>query len=142
MRATATQTTTPTVGTVETAVAPTLAWANVCELSMLEPLWSEVALVQGQQVALVLLPDGRLYAVTNRDPATGSCVMSRGIVGSKGDRPTLASPLLKQVYDLQTGECFTNPAFSLQTFDVRIDSGIVQVRLDATRPASAAPPSE
>lgn len=101
-------------------------WTSVCALDRLEPLWGEAALIDGVQVALVLLPDGRLYAVSNQDPATGSFVMSRGIVGSRGTRPTLASPLHKQVYDLETGECFT-AGYSLRTFPVRVDAGTVQV---------------
>ena len=104
-------------------------WTNVCDLDRLEPLWAEAALIDGVQVALVLLPDGHLFAVSNQDPATGSFVMCRGIVGSRGDRDTLTSPLHKQVYDLATGECFTNPDLTLRGFEVRVDSGVVQVRL-------------
>lgn len=106
-------------------------WASVCALAELEPLWGEAALVGTEQVAIVLLPGGSVFAVTNEDPATGSFVMSRGIVGSRGDRYTLASPLHKQVYDLATGECFTSAAYALRTFPVRVDSGVVQVLLDA-----------
>ncbi|MGY4860098.1 nitrite reductase small subunit NirD [Cryobacterium sp. AP23] len=104
-------------------------WTGVCEFDGLEPLWGEAALIDGVQIALVLLPDGSLYAVSNQDPATGSFVMSRGIVGSRGARPTLASPLHKQVYDLETGECFTSPEYALRTFPVRIDNGMVQVQV-------------
>lgn len=104
-------------------------WTGVCDFDRLEPLWGEAALIDGVQIALVLLPDGSLYAVSNQDPATGSFVMSRGIVGSRGARPTLASPLHKQVYDLETGECFTSPDYALRTFPVRIDNGIVQVQV-------------
>ena len=46
----------------------------------------------------------------HHDPHTGAPVMARGIVGSRGDRPTIASPLHKQVYDLGTGECFSDAA--------------------------------
>jgi len=104
-------------------------WTSVCDLDRLEPLWGEAALIDGVQVALVLLPDGTLYAVSNQDPATGSFVMSRGIVGSRGARPTLASPLHKQIYDLETGECFTSSDYALRTFPVRIDRGTVQIQV-------------
>jgi nitrite reductase (NADH) small subunit len=104
-------------------------WTSVCELDRLEPLWGEAALIDGVQVALVLLPDGSLFAVSNQDPATGSFVMSRGIVGSRGARPTLASPLHKQIYDLETGECFTSADYSLPTFPVRIHRGTVQIQV-------------
>lgn len=113
------------------AIASTAGWKSVCSLDELEPLWGEAALIDGEQVAIILLPDGSLYAVTNQDPATGSFVMSRGIVGSRGDRNTVASPLHKQVYDLETGECFSAPEYSLRTLGVRVDDGVVQVRLDA-----------
>lgn len=115
-------------------LGPAVDWTSVCSIEALEPLWGEAALVDGEQLALILLPDGTLYAVTNRDPATGSYVMSRGIVGSKGDRPTVASPLHKQVYDLATGECFTSPDYALRTFPVRVDGGVVQVQV---QPATA-----
>jgi len=115
-------------------------WTSVCALDRLEPLWGEAALIDGVQVALVLLPDGSLYAVSNQDPATGSYVMSRGIVGSRGARPTLASPLHKQIYDLETGECFTSADYSLRTFPVRIDHGTVQIQVreqvEASEPAA------
>jgi nitrite reductase (NADH) small subunit len=112
-------------------------WVALCRVDELEPLWGEAALVGDRQFALFLIPDGRLYAVSNQDPATGSFVLSRGIVGSKGDRPTIASPLHKEVYDLETGECYGSPELSLPTFPVRVLEGIVQVCLDGTAPAEA-----
>lgn len=104
-------------------------WTDVCSLDQLEPLWGEAALVDGTQIALFLLPDGSLHAVANEDPATGSCVMSRGIVGSRGDRPTIASPLHKQVYDLGTGECFASPDLRLRVFPVRVVGTAVQIAM-------------
>jgi nitrite reductase (NADH) small subunit len=112
-------------------------WAEVCELSQLEPLWAEVAIVDGEQLALVRMPDGTVYAVSNQDPATGSYVMCRGIVGSHGDRVTLASPLHKQVYDLATGECLNSGDLHLQTFETSVESGSVRVRLAAEARAAA-----
>jgi nitrite reductase (NADH) small subunit len=111
----------------ETVLADVTTWVSVCSLASLEPLWGEAALHEGEQIALFLMPEGSLYAVSNVDPATGSCVMSRGIVGSRGDRHTIASPLHKQVYDLETGECFTNPDLSLRTVPVRVVDGDVHV---------------
>ncbi|MGY4858407.1 nitrite reductase small subunit NirD [Cryobacterium sp. AP23] len=115
--------------TITRPVDATAVWADVCELAQLEPLWAEAAIVDGEQLAIVLMPSGTVYAVSNRDPATGSFVMCRGIVGSRGDRDTLASPLHKQVYDLATGECFSSADLTLPTFETRIESGSVQVRL-------------
>ena len=114
------------------ATALAAGWHTICALAQLEPLWGEAALVGEHQIALFLLADGRLFVVSNGDPATGSQVMSRGIVGSRGDRPTVASPLHKQVYDLQTGECFGSPEYVLPIYPVRVDNAWVQVRVPST----------
>ncbi|WP_422936033.1 nitrite reductase small subunit NirD [Sinomonas sp. P47F7] len=102
-------------------------WHSVCNLSDLEPNWGEAALVAGRQVAVFRLPSGEVYAVDQRDPATEAHVMARGIVGSRGDRPTIASPLLKQVYDLRTGERLDADGAPLPAFPARVVDGIVQI---------------
>ncbi len=110
------------------AATPTTTWHRVCPLDRLEPLWAEAALVAGEQVALVRLPSDEVVAVSHWDPYANAPVMARGIVGSRGGRPTLASPLHKQVYDLATGQCLTDPDLSLTTFPVRVRDRIVEVR--------------
>jgi nitrite reductase (NADH) small subunit len=120
-----------------TTPAADAGWVTVCELSQLEPLWAEAAIVDGEQIALVRMPDGTVYAVSNQDPATGSYVLCRGIVGSNGDRVTLASPLHKQVYALATGECLTNADLHLRTFETTVESGSVRVRLVPAARAAA-----
>ena len=49
--------------------------------------------------------------------------------GPASHRFTLASPLHKQVYDLETGECFTSAEYSLRTYPVRVEDGEVHVHL-------------
>jgi len=102
-------------------------WTPVCRLADLEPLWGEAAIVGGEQIALFRLADGRLYAVSNVDPATQAAVMSRGIVGSRGDTPTIASPLLKDVYELATGRCLTKAGLTLAVWRIRVEDEIVLV---------------
>ncbi|AYF98594.1 nitrite reductase small subunit NirD [Protaetiibacter intestinalis] len=106
-------------------------WFPVCEADALEPAWGEAVFVEGRQIALVLAAPGELYAVDHRDPVTSSYVMARGIVGSRGDRATIASPLLKQVYDLQTGACLDDPALALATYRTRVVGGMVEVEVAA-----------
>ena len=107
----------------------TRTWVAACPLDELESGWGEVALVEQRQIALVRVAADEVYAVDHFDPHTAAPVMARGIVGSRGDRPTIASPLHKQVYDLGTGECFTDPALVLRTFRTRVVGGMVQVEL-------------
>ena len=102
-------------------------WHSVCNLNDLEPNWGEAALVAGRQIALFRLATGEVFAVDQRDPATEAHVMARGIVGSRGDRPTIASPLHKQVYDLRTGERLDADGSPLPAFPARVVDGIVQI---------------
>ena len=41
----------------------------------------------------------------------------------------MASPLHKEVYDLETGECLGSPELRLATFGTRIVDGYVEVEL-------------
>ena len=107
----------------------TTTWVPTCEVAELEPGWGEVALLGRAQVALLRLDEEEVYAVDHHDPHTGAPVMARGIVGSRGDRPTIASPLHKEVYDLGTGECFTHPELVLSTYRTRVVCGFVEVEV-------------
>ncbi len=113
-------------------------WIAVCRYDDLLPERAVAALLGDEQVVVVRTHDGTLYVVGNRDPDTGACVLSRGIVGSRGDRPTLIAPLHKQAYDLGTGACLDDPALRVQTYGVRVDDGVVHV---ATRPGARSAPT-
>ena len=70
-----------------------------------------------------------LYALSNYDPFSGAYVLSRGIVGSKGDTPKVASPVYKQGFDLTNGRCLDDPSVEVPTFPVRAVDGRVLVGL-------------
>ncbi len=107
-------------------------WTVVCPLAHLDPDRGVAALVDGVQVALFHTADG-LFAVDNRDPVTGAYVLSRGIVGSRGGVPTVASPLHKQAYDLRTGLCLDVPGVAVRRHEARCRDGLVEVRLRQER---------
>jgi nitrite reductase (NADH) small subunit len=104
-------------------------WRVACGVDDLEPAWGEAVLVDGAQIALVMVGPDEIYAVDNRDPKTDAYVMARGIVGSRGERATLASPLLKQVYDLATGACLDDPALLLDTYRTRVVGGMIEIEV-------------
>ncbi|MEW2381213.1 nitrite reductase small subunit NirD [Micromonospora sp. NPDC047707] len=106
----------------------TSTWTAVCPLDRLDPDRGVAALVDGVQIALFRTPDG-LFAIDNLDPVSGAYVLSRGIVGSRGGVPTVASPLHKQVYDLSTGRCLDLPGVTVRSHEVRCRDGLVEVRL-------------
>ena len=108
---------------------PSTGWIAVCHLDDLEECWGEAALVDGEQIALFRLPGDKLHAVGNIDPRTRAAVMARGIVGSRGAAPTIASPLHKEVYDLATGRCLTGDGPALPVHPAEVRDGRVLVGL-------------
>lgn len=102
-------------------------WTDVCALDSLIAGRGRAALVNGDQVALFRLADDSLYAVSNFCPFSEANVISRGIVGSKGDAPKVASPIFKQTFDLRTGQCFEDGSVVLTTYPVRAVAGRVEI---------------
>ncbi|WP_328747360.1 nitrite reductase small subunit NirD [Streptomyces sp. NBC_00285] len=95
-------------------------WFAVCELTRLLPGRGVAALLpDGRQAALFRDRAGALYAIDNRDPFGGAAVLSRGLTGSHQGRPFVASPLLKQRFDLATGQCLDDESVRVATYEVR-----------------------
>ena len=104
--------------TVELRVAE--GWLTVCELSSLVPGRGVAALLpDGSQAAVFVDRSGRPYAIGNQDPFTGAHVLSRGLVGRAAGRPFVASPLLKQRFDLESGRCLDDAGVTVRTYPVR-----------------------
>jgi nitrite reductase (NADH) small subunit len=99
----------------------------VCAFEALLPERGVAALLGDLQIALFRTHDDEVFAIGNQDPFSGANVMSRGIVGSRGDVPTVASPMFKQVFDLRTGVCLDDAEVSLPVYPVRIVDGQVVV---------------
>ena len=109
---------------------PQAARTVVCRLKDLPRERGAAALVDGVQVALFRTHDDQVYAVQQLDPYSGAHVISRGIVGTRGDAPTVASPMYKQVFDLRTGACLDpvgKEPRELRTFEVEVRDGVVSV---------------
>ncbi|MEU5311899.1 nitrite reductase small subunit NirD [Streptomyces sp. NPDC021562] len=95
-------------------------WFTVCDLSLLTPGRGVAALLpDGRQVAVFRDRTDRLYAIDNRDPFGGAAVLSRGLTGTHQGRPFVASPLLKQRFDLVTGACLDDEAVRVTAYEVR-----------------------
>ncbi|MEE1818202.1 nitrite reductase small subunit NirD [Streptomyces sp. SP18ES09] len=109
--------------TLELSLSPDLSpgsWLAVCEEARLIPGRGVAALLpDGRQAAVFRDRSGRTYAIDNRDPFTGAQVLSRGLVGSTGGRAFVASPLLKQRFDLETGRCLDDEGVAVAVYPVR-----------------------
>lgn len=96
-------------------------WITACHYDFLIPNRGVgVLLSDGNQAALFRLDDGSLRAVGNIDPFSGAAVMSRGIVGDRGGRPTVQSPIKKQAFALDDGVCLDDPEVSLPVYATRL----------------------
>ena len=110
--------------------APSSIWIDICSVQDIVPNRGICGLVDGIQVAVFRVHDGtdeRFFALSNYDPFSRAFVLSRGIVGSKGGRLKVASPVYKQNFDLHSGECLDDPCVRVPTFPVRVADGRVQV---------------
>ena len=107
----------------------TLPWTAICAVDEILPNTGVCALVAGRHGAVFRIGDDRFYAIDNVDPQSGASVLSRGLVGSLGDRVVVASPLYKNHFDLRTGECLEAPQNSVRPHAVRVDDGRVLVAL-------------
>lgn len=47
-------------------------------------------------------------------------MLTRGLIGSLGERIVVASPIHKQHFDLRTGECIEVPEHSVCAWSVRL----------------------
>jgi len=100
----------------------------VCPVERLIPGRGVAALLpDGRQVAIFRTADEEFYGISNIDPFTRAAVLSRGIVGDSKGVPIVASPLLKQQFDLRTGVCLDDESVAIRTYQIRVIEGVVHI---------------
>ena len=72
-------------------------------------------------------PTGDVYAIGNHDPFSRVSTLGRGIVGTRGDVPFVASTTARQAFDLRTGRCLDDASVSVPSYAVRVVDGVVHV---------------
>lgn len=104
-------------------------WTSVCELADIVPDTGVCALVNGEQVAVFHVAEGggSVFAIDNFDPGSQAAVLSRGLIGSLGERVVVASPIYKHHFDLRTGECLEMPEHSVRAYAARVAGGKVWI---------------
>lgn len=101
-------------------------WEVVCQLSDLTPMVGARALVNDQQIALFFIKE-KIYAISAIDPFTKMAVLSRGIVGDLKGELVVASPIYKQHFSLNTGQCLEDESVSVETYSVRVNNGFIEL---------------
>ncbi|SAL22409.1 nitrite reductase (NAD(P)H) small subunit [Caballeronia terrestris] len=104
-------------------------WTPVCDLHEIIPDTGVCALINGSQVAVFHVAGGNdtVFAIDNYDPNSQASVLSRGLIGSLGERVVVASPIYKHHFDLRTGECLEVPAHSVASYPAKVAAGKVWV---------------
>lgn len=91
------------------------------------------ALVKGKRVAIFhLLVSGepRYFAVENRCPHWGEEVLWRGLTGNHGAELTVACPLHKRLFSLETGACLSGDVGSIAVYPLVVFQGMVYVKVE------------
>lgn len=111
----------PAAGAGWVELRTTQGWLAVCAVDALEPGRGVAALLPGgAQAALFRDGAGGVHAIGNVDPFTGAGVLAHGLLGSVAGRCYVASPLLKQRFDLADGRCLDDDAVTVPVYEVRL----------------------
>jgi len=104
-------------------------YTPICSVDDILPNTGVAALVGERHVAVFRVGQEGFHAIDNIDPRSGASVLARGLVGNLGDRIVVASPLYKNHFDLNTGECLEAPEQSVRAHAVQVQDGRVLVAL-------------
>src|SRR3954453_7621526 len=101
-------------------------WVDACRYDVLQAERGVRVLVGDTHVAVFRTVDGAVHAIDAIDPFSGASVLARGIVGTRGDDPFVASPMYKQRFDLRTGQGRAHPAVQVRVLPVGVADGRVR----------------
>ena len=114
-----------------------LDWLTICNIADIAKNTGVCAKFNGKQVAIFHIQVtgtdetasgiSEVKAIANLDPFAQANVLSRGLITEKNKQYYVASPLLKQEFCLNTGQCQQDDSVILTTYKSRIDGDLVQL---------------
>jgi len=122
--------------TSPSALPTTPTWLSICQLGDILPNMGRCALLvsksgREQQIAIFrivsLSGEESLYALDNYCPFSLANIISRGITGNIADTIVVASPLYKQHFDLNTGQCLEDKNVQLKTYPIRLNGNSIEL---------------
>ena len=103
---------------------------DVCALDDIHLDTGVCALVKDQQVAIFRpAATEQVFAINNYDPIGKANVLSRGLISEVKGNLTVASPLYKQHFSLDTGSCLEDESIRITTYATKIENNRVLVAL-------------
>jgi len=111
-------------------------WEVVCTVDDLIAESGVAVWTEDEPVAVFYLPHRlpALFAISHTDPFTGKNVLARGITGDLKGQPVVASPLYKQHFNLQTGQCLEDEEVKVKTYQVLLDGEQVRLAVPVKTP--------
>ena len=101
---------------------------DVCALDDINLDTGVCALVNEQQVAIFRpAENGKVFAISNFDPIGKANVLSRGLISDVKGQLTVASPLYKQHFCLDTGKCLEDDTIQVANYQTKIENNRVWV---------------
>ena len=114
-------------------------WRAVCRLDDIEPETGVGGrLLDHRQAALFRTRDDRLFALDNHDPFSHANVLARGLLGSLQGRRVVASPIYKQHFCLDTGQCLEDEDVKVKTYQVLLDGNAVRLEVSKSKATAEA----
>jgi len=104
-----------------------LEWHDVGAIDDVSPGTGLAVVVGSEQVAIVRTQHGLFAALSNFDPFSKAFVIARGVVGERSGMPKIASPIYRQSFYLETGECLEDSNVHLAVFPIRVRGGRILV---------------
>ena len=103
-------------------------WHAACRVEDIPEDGGACALIDGRQIAIFnFTRRGEWYATDNECPHRQQMAIGRGMIGSQGDEPKVACPFHKRTFSLQTGKCLNDETYTINTFPIRVEQGIVYI---------------
>jgi len=111
-------------------------WKAVCTVDDLIPESGVAVWTEDGPVAIFYLPHRlpALFAISHTDPFTGKNVLARGITGDLKGQPVVASPLYKQHFNLETGQCLEDEGVKVKTYQVLLDGEQLRLAVPVKTP--------
>jgi nitrite reductase (NADH) small subunit len=108
----------------------TINWVKVCKTDDILPYSGVAAMIFGRQIAIFRVKN-EFYALSDYDPFSKAYVLSRGLIGDRAGVVKVASPIYKQSFSLQTGECLDDPTVKLPTYPLQVLDNVIYILVQA-----------
>jgi nitrite reductase (NADH) small subunit len=120
------------------STSPVKDWLTICNITDIAKNTGVCADFNGKQVAIFHIKaasdrqnknsaQSDVKAICNLDPFAQANILSRGLITEKENQFYVASPLLKQEFCLNTGECQQDESVIIPTYKARIEGDLVQL---------------